>query len=290
MLLSRRRHLGPQQSRAEVGRAITPHWLARSVVLNGLTQDERLTYAALRQDVARPRARIIAVLAGECHTTSSAPGAELVTLRAGTVFFAEPGKTLLSRVSHAEVLELEWDGDSGCASGTGTVKLAPRVLEKAHALHTALRNEERHAAIAAHVEAFVAGLEALGIEAQVAAHATTVADQRLMNAVDGQLSQLAAAPMLVDLSAALHTSERSLTRRILALHEQHQLTGRGRTWRAQRDMYRLIMASLFATEPNITQRELAALSGYGSVEALDHAFRNAGLPSPRLLRSRVRAA
>lgn len=58
----------------------------------------------------------------------------------------------------------------------------------------------------------------------------------------------------------------------------------GDDWRTVRDSHRLLIDAVFATDPEMTARTLAAMHGYASTQALCHAFANAGLPSPTALR------
>jgi AraC-like DNA-binding protein len=115
-------------------------------------------------------------------------------------------------------------------------------------------------------------------------------EQRLMCTIDAALGELDAAPMLVDIERTLGTTRRTLTRNIRDLHVRYALTGRGAgVWRGIRDVYRLVVASILVTHREATPRAVAAAVGYGSVEALDHAFRHASLPTPAALARAVRA-
>jgi hypothetical protein len=105
-------------------------------------------------------------------------------------------------------------------------------------------------------------------------------EQETMDRVDASLSQLRASPMLVDFEGA--ERPRTMPRRIRRLHERYGLHG-GQSWRAVRDDYRLVVASILMSHRDTTSRAVAGLVGYGSTEALDHAFRNAGLPRPSQL-------
>ncbi|HVH41783.1 MAG TPA: hypothetical protein VM925_05550, partial [Labilithrix sp.] len=116
-------------------------------------------------------------------------------------------------------------------------------------------------------------------------------DQRLMTAIDAIFTDFASAPMLVDLEAAVGCSGRTLARHIGDLHARYGLLGRGAgRFRGIRDSARLVLSTIFLSHESATPAAVAASVGYGSVEALDHAFRDAGLPAPRALQRAVSAA
>jgi len=97
--------------------------------------------------------------------------------------------------------------------------------------------------------------------------------------MDANLSLLHRAPMLVDLEGPLAMSRRTLTRQVRVLQRRYALPG-GESWRHLRDHYRLVVASVLLSHVEATPRAVAGIVGYGSVEALDHAFRRAALPTP----------
>lgn len=110
-------------------------------------------------------------------------------------------------------------------------------------------------------------------------------EQEVVGSMDRALEDLAGAPMLVDLEAALGCSARSVTRRVQDIHRRYRLVGRGAgRWRGLRDATRLVIGSIYLSHAEATPAAVAKAVGYGSVEALDHAFRAAGLPPPTALR------
>ena len=64
------------------------------------------------------------------------------------------------------------------------------------------------------------------------------------------------------------------------IHARYGLSGLdGASWRSVRDFYRVLVGSILASSPVMTTRRLASVLGYGSPEAICHAFANAGMPS-----------
>jgi hypothetical protein len=203
---------------------------------------------------------------------------------------------LASRASNLDLVELEWDATCGPSiqqETSGRLHVGVGAREAVESIAVTLRSAASTHDVAQALDGLAAALaaEGLAVGPAVAAAPTVAGEQELLSHLDRHLNALATAPMIVDFADALRATPRTLTRRIGNLHERHGLTGRGgKSWRGHRDAYRLVIASIFATHREISPRQLARLVGYGSVEALDHAFRNAGLPSPVALRSSVLAA
>jgi hypothetical protein len=117
-------------------------------------------------------------------------------------------------------------------------------------------------------------------------------EQALIDAIDETLSRLDAGPAVIELEGKLGRARRTVSRRASALHERYGLSGlAGVSWRSVRDFYRVLLGAILATHPRMTTRVLASTLGYGSAEALCHAFANAGLPSPgAIAKAKPRAA
>ncbi len=58
-------------------------------------------------------------------------------------------------------------------------------------------------------------------------------------------------------------------------------------WRSERDFYRGLIATMFLSHPDATTTMVSRMLGYRSSEALCHAFRRAGLPSPGNVQKRL---
>lgn len=117
-------------------------------------------------------------------------------------------------------------------------------------------------------------------------------DVAFMATLDAILADVRRAPASIDWESRAQASRKTLTRRTQIVHSRYGLTGvRFRAdWRAVRDLNRLVVAMLFATEKQASLSSIAAAVGYGSAAALCHAFANAGLPPPGKIRALTLAA
>ena len=93
-------------------------------------------------------------------------------------------------------------------------------------------------------------------------------------------------PSLSDLSGLLGLSGRQITRDIKALATA--IAAPGARWRNTMLDWRIRQATTLLSAPNTTVTEVAKEVGYGSVEAMGRAFRDAGLRAPTDVRSSMR--
>lgn len=292
LLLSRRAHRsGLGRSEILLDRLIAERFLARRVTLRDVVQDERLTRAVVGVDSERPRHRAILALAG---SVQERVGGDEIELTPGTVLFVPATHTSASRSSGADVLEIEWDdgglgdGLGGGATSPGTASLMPRGHEACLALAAALReapSDDAARAARATLELSLLALRSLGLpvdpERARAVPPPSARDQALAAAMDDVLSDLPRSPMTVDLEERLGCSGRTLSRHVRDLLARYGLRGRGEgRWRGLRDTTRLAVAAIFLSHEDATPARVASAVGYGSVEALDHAFHAAGLLPP----------
>jgi len=270
--------------------------LLRRLRFVGLVQDERLTKPTLGVDSQRARRRLSIVLGGETGEFVAGSGDQRLT-RGDALYVAE-GVPYASRLGECDALEIEWEpgtfGDGG-SPASASFRLGEGAHARARDLADRLRDAKDDAAIRPALAELLRALSAEGASFDAdTAHALPAAiadDQRLMDAIDRALSDLERVPMLVDLEASLGQARRTLTRAIRRLHERYALLGRGDgQWRAMRDVHRLVVAAIFVSHRDATPGAVARHVGYGSVEALDHAFRAANLPSPAALQRAVIAA
>lgn len=271
-----------------MNRAITPTWVARRVLLCGVTQDERLTETRLGRGTASDRAQLKVMLAGRAEVTV-----------AGRSFDLGPGQFLLvprladcvSSGGDHEILELDWDDEAvigrGVVTSIGHGTLDRPTLDAARSIASSLRGGAA-ASGRPLLEAFRA-LEASGLPftAEGVAHeleravATPEIEQRVFGAIDRALTCVSSGPAVVDLEAELGASRRTVSRHVRALHERYRLSGlHGESWRAVRDFYRVLLGTILASSPLLSTTALASVLGYGSPHALCHAFAHLGLPSP----------
>jgi transcriptional regulator GlxA family with amidase domain len=94
-------------------------------------------------------------------------------------------------------------------------------------------------------------------------------------------------PYLDFISELTGRSLRQLDRDFRALCDTFGL--HGNNFRATLRVLRLRRAVLLLSAPTATPKQVATEVGYGSVEALDRAFRDAGLPAPGTVRAELLA-
>jgi AraC-like DNA-binding protein len=276
-------------------RAISKTFLVRYAELHGVVQDERLTKKSVGVDSEMSRSVFkIALEGSSCEFSDQTE----ILLAAGDAVFLPEASAVNARW-FGKVLEIEWNrvntktAKGGRYTQTATkLRLGKCVLKGARAFALRLQQAGKGPDLYEDLERLVTLLEveALGFASGIERQTCCEADQALMNAVDAALSDLHVSPMLIDIEAETGQARRTLTRNIRGLHERNALLGRGAgRWRGMRDTQRLVIAGILSSHPSMTPRQIAGHVGYGSVEALDHAFRQASLHSPRELCRAVRA-
>jgi AraC-like DNA-binding protein len=263
-----------------LNRLVEKSFLVRHVRMYGVVQDERLTRSLLGVDSSHPRDTIAIVLHGQSHDEV---GGRSFAVPSGHASLAPANSVSSSRSTNCEVLEIEWDpGTLGDGVGGAQVWSLGRSTLTAASRLGGLLEQRRTDAIPEAFETLLRTFlsEGLPVETEAPFTPSTPADQRLLCALDASLQSLAQAPMLVDIEQALGLSRRTLARRVSTLHKDYRLTGRGRTWRELRDRYRIVVATILLSHGDATVSRIASLVGYTSTEALHHAFREVGLPSP----------
>ena len=110
-----------------------------------------------------------------------------------------------------------------------------------------------------------------------------------MSALEDALCSLGKSPQLVDLEAP-GRSRWTLTRTLHELYARYGLSGMGGAtdWRSIRDFRRLRLAQVMMTHRRASTREIARFVGYGSPDAMCHAFAKAGFVSPGRMRESAR--
>lgn len=283
MLYSHRFH-APPLAGAEIAlhRAIGKSLVVRRVRIRGLVHDERLLAAPMRAD----RSRITVLLDGEL---TAFVGERVHRFQPGG-FVASSRLTLPLRAATHLTLEIDWDpGGVGGALRQEVIRgtLSPEALARAGQLSEALttRPLDESAAVAALVALEGDGLPFAPDRLQPELAHASPEDQRLMDALDDALCRLEQSPDTDDLAGALGCTRRTLTRRLRRLAKHHRMYERAEDWRTERDFYRGLVAMMFLSHPDATTKSVARLLGYRFAEALCHAFRRAGLPSPGRVRS-----
>jgi AraC-like DNA-binding protein len=266
--------------------ALAPTWAIKRYRSHGLLNNEHVLRAIGRE--TRPtRARLTMVLGGRVVAYLAGQSLELGP---GDALHVHPLSEFFGvEIEPLTVLELDWDC-RGASASLDKIRLPESLLVAAAGLADRLRDARTRApAFAAAGRRFFERLAASGIAIQddTAFDHVDGPGQHIMDAVDRALGELRCRPQLVDVQARAGRSRWTLARSLHALGECYGLRGlRGRDdWRALRDFRRLLVASILMTHPQATTRAVALEVGYGSADAMCHAFANAGLPSPSQIRA-----
>jgi len=110
--------------------------------------------------------------------------------------------------------------------------------------------------------------------------------ERTWTAIATFFERLHMSPTIAELTDLAGVSSRQVSRDLEKLFETFGIRGEG--WRATILQWRLRMAAMLLSANGAQVNEVAAFVGYGSTEAMAHAFRDVGLPSPSEVRSALR--
>ena len=160
-----------------------------------------------------------------------------------------------------------------------------RSVERLASIPTRAGDDE----VVAELLALVEGLRRSGVlDARAVERARSrVPLERLWRGVRPLVERLDVAATLDQLGELANTSRRQLDRYVHAFFEQVPLVGGG--FRPATLHLRLKLAVLFLSAEGATVSEVAAQMGYGSIDAMGRAFRDAGLPSPSVVQASLRA-
>ena len=293
MVFSRRYHPFPLTGlRLEMDRVIVPGVVARRIALSGMRYNDELAVKTLGAGFAGLRCRLSFVLEGRARLHFGPTSAEL---RPGQFFFSPDARQQWTQTDHLEVLELDWEPE-GLAStmgdlpahGTLSAKAQARVREASQSLGLA-RSQAPHA-FAAQFTDLIAVMGSVGacVNRDFRLGEAPQPDQWLFEKVDDVLQGLANNPQSVDLEVRTGLPRKKLSRLVKDLHQNLDLTGTSdSSWRNVRNFYRLLVASIILGHPEATPTRVSRLVGFGSLEAMDHAFANSGMPAPGRLRDRI---
>ncbi len=293
MLLSYRRHAPRLLPGAEisVARLVSEHWVVRCTRGEGLVQDERL----LMNPQPPGRSKLLVVLRGRCTVFVGDDAHELTVGQAVAV--RDLDSLRLRSTSGLETLEFDWSPGRGFGPEPGArLECGAVGATTLHALRSLREGMHTGRTDAGLFEGLTRGLgalrsEGLGVDERriepVAEPASEpVPTQRVLSLVDRTLSRLDQNPDAEEMASEMGQTRRTLHRHLQAMAGRNLLvTGE---WRAQRDQYRLLLATVYLSHPAATARLVARLVGYRSAEALCHALARQGLPAPMQLRRELR--
>lgn len=112
-----------------------------------------------------------------------------------------------------------------------------------------------------------------------------VSVRRLWDVLRQRYAELATSVSLKEVAAEAGISFAQAARDLKALARAFGLNGG--SYREIVRVHRLRMATLFLTAPTVTPTEVALRLGYGSLPAMDRAFRDAGLPTPSVVQRQI---
>lgn len=256
-----------------------------------VVQRDRLVYDS-RYAPPGKKANQVAHLYVQLHGTFAPSGGSPVTGRQAWVLAesefdrVQPGsRTFQSFGDRALVVELRVPvGDIHRPAGIdhGQLELSDRVWEAYHALETAPTEPNLFALLQRLGEAGILSKDLTG---------SVVTEEperfaRLWTVIKPLYEELSTSASLKQIATIARLSLRQLGRDLGELSRTFGLFGGG--FRDASRVIRLRAATLFLSAPEATPSEVARVVGYGSLDAMGRAFRDANLPSPSVVQEAVR--
>jgi len=166
---------------------------------------------------------------------------------------------------------------------TTIMKTLPRgALNAARSLHDMLARATTPRSLERAHDAFVTALRGAGValpEPRVLRQRVGPDDRILSDALGASLSMTAGNPAIVDVATVLARAERTARRRLSEIAAEYGLAYP--RWQTLRQRWRLALAALMLTLPDVTPDDVRREVAFASTATLCHALRRAGLPSPR---------
>lgn len=162
--------------------------------------------------------------------------------------------------------------------------LSRGALRSARTLHDALTQTTAPRSLERAHDAFVSALRAGGVplpEARVLRQHVGQGDRALSEALGASLSMTAGNPAIVDVASVLARAERTTRRKLSEVAAEYGLAYP--RWQTLRQRWRLALAALMLTLPDVTPDDVRREVAFASTATLCHALRRAGLPSPRAI-------
>jgi AraC-like DNA-binding protein len=259
--------------------------------------DDAMTYTTVGWSGYGERPRLDVVLEGQVRDTENG-----VVRHLGPGDFAI-GRALDSLYQRAEredflCLAVEWNlGTLGTnapiglpqgtlnASDLSTLRGAVDQLSNAAAIGGGIGHEGLRSVLTVLSCLRAAGLPFESWRARDLTAEVPLSMQSAADVVGRALSRLDASPSSADLERELGVSRRQVGILVNELGTTYGLNGTD--WRTMRDRWRLTAALGAMSHPDARTEDVARAVGYGSPNALCHAFRLAGLPTPGNVRSEL---
>lgn len=265
----------------EVAALRRPDLVLRRTRYSRIVVDERILTRAFTWIAPPSRLQALAVVEGRVAIEA---GEGTLDLSAGDVLLLTPAMASRARFERTQFVDLEWDSDA--AADLRAPRIVGRVSpETLLGLGAALADTARpHRAVFA--DAFAVfrkvGAPLEGLSAGALAGGPSERDERIARAIEAQLSNLATGASSAHFSELADLSPRQLQRVVEELAARYGLNAGN--WRDMRNRWRIQIAAVLLSVPELTLSAIADDVGYASAAALTRAFANAGLPPPSTLR------
>lgn len=246
--------------------------------------DERLLTKAFELVTPPSRVQLLVPLAG---SVSIEAGDGAVHVGPGEILMLRPTMSRGARFERTDFVDLEWTTDEAAALER------PRVVGRADA--------QSIAALASMISAGTAPFSSALTEALAILHAggaptdgfrldeswkgPTVRDERIARAIEAQLANLSSTAGALDLGELATLSPRQVQRVLESFSATYGLNAGN--WRDMRNRWRLQIAVVLASVPDLAVTDIAKDVGYASATALARAFAGVGFPTPLELRAAI---
>ncbi|MEQ1505103.1 MAG: hypothetical protein ABMB14_22910, partial [Myxococcota bacterium] len=265
--------------------AVHQRFRFHAVHARNLVTDDALLLRAFDRLGRRERSVATVVLAGAA-LIRTADDARWVT--AGEGFALADKLSLAVRCEAAptyRAVVFEWSADLAVgpvAAPLAAVALPAGALAEVERLWQALREPWTPAAIAPRLVEHLTALRAAGVplapvDRSSLAEPVPPRLAEVSEALDAQLSDLAAQPMSVDLEARLGLSSRQLSRLVRELNQRYGFNADG--WLDVRNRRRVMVATALLSDRRRPVTEVARVVGYTSAQVMARALADAGLPA-----------
>jgi AraC-like DNA-binding protein len=260
----------------------------RKTAYRRVVVDERLLTRSFPVLRSEPRLQVFIVLDGRMTIEHLAETHEFLP---GEAWLVDASTQDSARFEDATFLDFEWS----TARSRGVSVARPMLLDRPDparvaSVAAALEGTGQDAAREI-VDDVLSLLAAIGapIDAPAAALAggPTIRDERLARALERQLASLRTDGSTLHLSDGARLSPRHLQRVVREFNRRYAVNAGN--WRDTRNRWRMQLAAVLLSIPDLSIASVAEEVGYGSGASLARAFANAGFPPPAELRERLRA-
>lgn len=271
-----------------------PNFRVRAEHGRGISADEALMFPAVAWSGYGDRPRLDIILRGDARDVENG-----VTrwLRSGEFTIGRALDSLYMRTQGEELLCLSVEWNLGSLGTTAPIGLPMGSLDAAAVEHLTTatldllaNNEEVTGSPLSIISRVLARLRSVGVPFDAWRARDLVVPvpstlQRVADAVGRNLSRLATKPGTANLEQDLGVSRRRVAELVSELAARYGLNGTD--WRTMRDRWRLLSSLMAMSNPRARTEDVARAVGYSSANAFCHAYREANLPSPGMVRTEL---